>query len=185
MSFFGKQVDRASPIAPSPITGDGAYGIGDVIRLLKTIPIDHHPQLVVQVMKTTLESVGVDSSLVIEDALARENGIREALGMLEEQILVLRQEIEARQNQIAEMHVALREIADARNLLANAEAPSGALPSIDLNLPHFESSEPEAIDPTSLEEERAERKPRSLPPPLPPPRWKTPSGQPQETTQER
>jgi hypothetical protein len=182
MSFFGKQVDRASP---ARVTGDGAYGIGDVIRLLKSIPIDHHPQLVVQVMKTTLESVGVDSSAVIEDALARENGIREALGALEGQILVLRQEIEARQNQIAELHAALGEMADARNLLANAEAPSNAIPSIDLNLPHFESSEPETIDAASLDEQRADQKPRSLPPPLPPPRGKTPSGQRQDTTQDR
>ena len=181
MSLFGKQVEHVS--APSHVAGHGAYGIGDLIRLLKTIPIDHHPQLVVQVIKTTLESVGVKSAAVIEDAIAQEHGIRDALEMLESQILVLRQEIEARQDQIAQLHVALRETADARSLLASAEAPSDALPAIDLNTPDvLETSEPDALERAVLEDERAEQRPRTLPPPLPPPRYKSQS---QETTQDR
>ena len=68
MSLFGKPVEHVSPGAPCDVNGEGGYGIGDLIRLLKAIPIDHHPELVVQVIKTTLESVGVKSSAVIEDA---------------------------------------------------------------------------------------------------------------------
>src|SRR5215510_3481334 len=107
MSLFAKQLEPVSPAALSD--GGGNYGVGDLIRLLKSLPIDHHPELVVQVIKTTLESVGVRSSAVVEDALARENGMREAIEMLESQIVVLAQEIEARQFQIAELQVDLRE----------------------------------------------------------------------------
>jgi hypothetical protein len=170
MSLFGKLVDNPSPSAPSDANDYGAYGIGDLIRLLKSIPIDHHPELVVQVIKTTLESVGVRSSAVIEDAIVRENGIREAMEMLESQIVVLTQEIEARQYQIAQLRVELSETTRARSLIANAEAPSGSAPLIDLNLPQLEPAEVVAADGAGLDDAR---EPRSLPPPLPPPRRKT------------
>jgi hypothetical protein len=167
MSIFGKPVEHASP--PSGGNDQSAYGIGDLIRLLKSIPIDHHPELVVQVIKTTLESVGVSSSAVVEDALIRENGMREAVEMLESQIVVLMQEIEARRFQIAQLQVELRETMHARNLLASADGPTEAVPAIDLNLPQLEPSEVVAAD----------GEPRSLPPPLPPPRRKTAAGRPQ------
>jgi hypothetical protein len=163
--------------------GQGGYGIADLIRLLKIIPTDHHPQLVVQVIKTTLESVGVKSSFVIEDALAQENGIRDAIEMLESQIVVLRQEIQARQEQIAQFDVALRETIGARNLLASAETSSDAPSEIDLNQAQLvEGSDAGAFhgvgpDPTATA--------RSLPPPLPPPRRKTRSGQLLEPAQGR
>ena len=80
MFLFGKQDEQRSS-APSDAAGHGGYGIADLIRLLKVIPTDHHPQLVVQVIKTTLESVGVKSSAVIEDAIIRENAMRDAIEM--------------------------------------------------------------------------------------------------------
>jgi len=177
MSLFGKQVE-ASPAPVARIAGQGAYGIEDLIRLLKTIPIDQHPELVVQVIKTTLESVGVKSEAVIGDAIARENQVRDALEMLESQIAVLKQEIASRQEQIAQLHMALREITDARSLLANSEA----LPPIDLNRSNVaESAELDAIDRALLADEPDENRPRTLPPPLPPPRWKAAHGPSQET----
>src|SRR5689334_7282251 len=121
MSLFGKLIEPASSHAPSEVNRQSAYGIGDLIRLLKTIPLDHHPELVVQVIKTTLESVGVESASVVEDALVQENGIREAMEMLQNQIIVLSQEIEARQHQIAQLQVEMRETTHARSLLANSE----------------------------------------------------------------
>jgi hypothetical protein len=171
MSLFGKQDEQPSP---SHVTGQGGYGIADLIRLLKVIPTDHHPQLVVQVIKTTLESVGVMSSAVIEDAFVQENGIRDAIEMLESQIVVLRQEIQARQEQIVQLDVALRETIGAKNLLVDAETPSGAPSEIDLNQAQFiEASDAGALHGVGPDETGSAR---SLPPPLPPPRRKTGSG---------
>jgi hypothetical protein len=81
--------------------------------------------------------------------------MREAVEMLESQIVVLIQETEARRYQIAQLQVELRETMQARSLLANAEAPSEPGPLIDLSQPQLEASEV------------------VLPPPLPPPRRKT------------
>jgi hypothetical protein len=170
MFLFGKQDEQRSS-APSDAAGHGGYGIADLIRLLKVIPTDHHPQLVVQVIKTTLESVGVKSSAVIEDATIRENGMRDAIEMLGSQIVALRQEIHDRQEQMAQLDIALRETIGAKNLLVSAEMASDAPPEIDLNQAQFvEDSDFEA---------------RSLPPPLPPPRRKIDTGQLHQSAQGR
>src|SRR5258708_2362150 len=130
MSLFGKQDEHS----PSHVTGESAYGITDLIRLLKTIPItDQDSQLVLQVIKMTLESAGVKSSLVIDDALAQERGIRDAMDMLETQLVVLGKEIDARRDQIAQLEFALSETIGARNLLASAEILPDPLSEIDLN----------------------------------------------------
>jgi len=147
------------------MTGESAYGITDLIRLLKTVPItEQDSQLVVQVIKMTLESAGVKSSLVIDDALAQEKGIRDAMDMLETQLVVLGKEIDARRDQIAQLEVALRETIGARNLLAGAEMPPDALSEID-------PDEDRLVEPT-------------LPPPLPPPHRKAASGRPLERAQD-
>ena len=69
MSLFGKKPEPQpimQPRAPGdePATPNRSYGVAVLIRLLKTIPVDQHPDLVVRVVKTTLESVGVHSSHV-------------------------------------------------------------------------------------------------------------------------
>ena len=179
MSLFGKQDEQGSP-APPHGRGQSGYGVADLIGLLKVIPIDHHPELVVQVIKTTLESVGVKSSFVIEDALAQENRMRDAIEMLERQIAVLMQEIHDRQEQIAQFDVALRDVIGAKNLLASAESSAAALSEIDLNHAQFvEGSGAGALDGVGPDETGTAR---SLPPPLPPPRR---SGQLQSPAQGR
>ena len=119
MSLFGKQAEPPSPIAPAHAPSPSVYGIRDLIRLLKTIPTDHQPALVLQVIMTTLESVGVQSSSVIEDALIREDGIREHAAMLEGQIAELSHQIEVRRDQIARLEVELVDTIDARACMSN------------------------------------------------------------------
>jgi hypothetical protein len=161
MSLFGKKPDP--PPFNHPLAGGAgasasaqAYGVADLIRLLKTIPVDQHPDLVVRVVKTTLESVGVHSSQVIEDALKQESIIHERIGVLEKEIEGLTGEIQQRKEEIAQLQVELSEATRARERLQSAEgvklAASPAEPG---------------------------QKPRSLPPPLPPPLHK-PSGKPPE-----
>jgi len=154
-----------------------------LIGLLKAIPVDDHPQLVVQVIKTTLESVGVKSSAVIEDALAQENRMCDAIEMLEGQVVVLMQEIQDRQEQIAQLDVALRETICAKNLLASTEASDAELSGIDLNQAQLaEGSDAGALDGVGPDEAGTAR---SLPPPLPPPRRRVDSGQTQLPAQGR
>jgi hypothetical protein len=167
MSLFGKQSDRPPPMAQEYAATGSGYGVADLIRLLKTLPVDHNPQLVVQVIKTTLESVGVHSSTVIDDAIMQENAIRDEAAMLETQIVELAREIEARRERIAELDILLAETIDAKNRLASAEPRSVDPSFIDLNQPQLlpPSEEGATFEPHG-------GRPPSLPPPLPPPRRK-------------
>jgi hypothetical protein len=166
MSLFGKKPEPQPIIqSQSPAEDRGApgrpYGVAELIRLLKTIPVDQHPDLVVRVVKTTLESVGVQSSHVIEDALRHEGAINDRIAVLEGEIDGLTSEIRARKEQIAELRVELSETTYAKERLQSAEGVMFAAASSG-EPPHHAA------------------KPRSLPPPLPPPLHKSPSGKPPE-----
>ena len=166
MSLFGKKPEppAAVPAVPAVDQGEPAapnrpYGIMDLIRLMKTIPIDHHPDLVVRVIRTTLESVGVHSSAVVEDALRQENAIRDQIAKVEGDIEGLAREIQDRRAQIAQLEVDLAETIYAKERLQGAETVMADSPAGD------------AVTHVS--------KPRVLPPPVPPPH-KNPSGKPPE-----
>jgi hypothetical protein len=169
MSLFGKKPEpqpAAQPLLPADdrAAPNRSYGVADLIRLLKTIPVDQHPDLVVRVVKTTLESVGVHSSQVIEDALRHESAVNDRIGVLEGEIEGLASEIHARKEQIAQLRVELSETTYAKERLQSAEGAIHAGP------PGAPPADPGPHAP----------KPRSLPPPLPPPLHKSSSGKPPE-----
>src|SRR5258707_13248555 len=116
MSLFGRKAEPVPAIQPSMQNDEPpgrapastrSYGIADLIRLLKTIPVDQHPDLVVRVVKTTLESVGVHSSHVIEDAVGQEAAIGDRIAVLESEIEALTSQIHQRKDQIAALQVEL------------------------------------------------------------------------------
>src|SRR6185369_1354369 len=98
------------------------YGVADLILLMKTIPIDRHPELVVRVVKSTLESVGVKANDIIEDALNHEGVVRDRIAALEGEIDGLEQEIERRRALIAELHVNISDLVYAREWWESAES---------------------------------------------------------------
>jgi len=171
MSLFGKKPEPPPASQPSSQPNDEphryapatsrSYGVADLIRLLKTIPVDQHPDLVVRVVKTTLESVGVQSSQVIDDAVRLEAAINEQMATLEGEIEALTAEIRVRRERIAELNVERADTTNAKERLLGAEGESG---------------------PSTPGDSASSTKQRSLPPPLPPPFHKSPSGKPPEPT---
>jgi hypothetical protein len=165
MSLFGKKPESpASFVQPGGVddalaSSNRSYGIGDLIRLLKTIPIDQHPDLVVRVVKTTLESVGVQSSHVVDDAVRHETLVNERIKVLDGEIEGLTREIQARRDQIAQLQVDLSETTYAKERLLSVEGVELASSSNDGT---FHAAK------------------RTLPPPMPPPLHK--SGKPPEPT---
>ena len=162
MSLFGKKPESPASFV-QPRVGDDAhassnrsYGVADLIRLLKTIPTDQHPDLVVRVVKTTLESVGVQSSQVVDDAIRHETQVNERIKVLESEIEGLTGEIQTRRDQIAQLQVDLAETTYAKDRLLSVEGVELSSPLNDgLHGPK-----------------------RTLPPPVPPPLHK--SGKPPE-----
>jgi hypothetical protein len=166
MSLFGKKTEP-SPMMQrepreardaDPATPGRSYGVADLIRLLKTIPVDQHPDLVVRVVKTTLESVGVSSSQVIDDAARHETGLRERMTVLEGEIEGLTSEIQQRRERIAQLNSELSETIYARERLQGAE-----------NVPFAPPADGLVSRSSPADAAHHAPKPRSLPPPLPPP----------------
>jgi hypothetical protein len=176
MSLFGKKLEPPPPSIqpphpqppphppvyqppPDPSASKRAYGIAELVELMKTIPIDQHPDLVVRVVKSTLASVGVKASDIIEDALVHEDRVRAKIAGVENEIDELVKEIERRRDHIAELHGELSDLSYARERWQNAES-AGSLPV------NGEASVAPSRSP--------------LPPPLPPPFHKPVAAKPPE-----
>ena len=176
MSLFGKKLESPPTIEPPPhlpskppayqaapntTPSKKSYGIAELVQLMKTIPIDHHPDLVVRVVKSTLASVGVQASDIIEDALRREDEVKDRISGIEGEIDGLVQEIERRRDLIAQLHAEISDLSYARDRWQNAES-AGSLPvTVETNVAPTRSG---------------------LPPPLPPPFHKPVAAKPPELT---
>ncbi|MGH7281803.1 MAG: hypothetical protein ACRELY_09795, partial [Polyangiaceae bacterium] len=93
---------------PSLLPGPGrtnvsplAFGIENAIDLMRSLPFDENPELVLRVLRKTLRSTGVSVEQIIEAAKAREHALssdaseqQAAIAQLEQQIVTRRAAIE-------------------------------------------------------------------------------------------
>jgi uncharacterized small protein (DUF1192 family) len=129
MSIFAKKGD------PEPGSrGDGGltarggghpFGITEAIQLLRSLPNDQNAELIVRVMRTTLESLNVHLSDIIDDANRKQQlteerigAVRGQVGDLEKQLATLRREIET-------LEAELKETSDVRERLQMADKAGG------------------------------------------------------------
>src|SRR5262245_48099216 len=56
------------------------YGIDDAIKLMRTLPVDENVDLVVRVIKRTLESLDVKVPDIVDDAKKRQENLRAKIG---------------------------------------------------------------------------------------------------------
>jgi hypothetical protein len=107
---------REPPALPKP-----RYGIDDAIRLMRTLPVDDNVDLVVRVIKNTLQSLDVRVADIIDDAGRRQEALSNAITEHETSIVKLEREIEARRNEIAHLQDELAETSTVRERLELAE----------------------------------------------------------------
>ncbi|WP_460238934.1 coiled-coil domain-containing protein [Aurantivibrio plasticivorans] len=124
------------PVAPPSVKTQQSklgYGIEDAIGLMKALPRDNN-EVVVTVVKKTLESTNIQVEHIIEDANSKEDRIRTKHKSLEEEIKQLEQQIAQRNQQISELLQDLKETTDVRQRLELAlnldkkSAPKRAAP---------------------------------------------------------
>src|SRR5713101_9599198 len=128
MSIFGKKSEGENSGASK---GARRYGIGDVIRLLRTLPSDQHADLVVRVIRTTLESVEVHVSDLIQDAANHEQKLGNRIAELRAQMLELTKQIDIHREEASRLEADLAETTGAKERLLFAEqgAQGGTSPS--------------------------------------------------------
>jgi hypothetical protein len=151
MSIFGKKWEGEH-------SGACRHGIGDVIRLLRTLPVDQHPELVVQVIRSTLEALEVvHVSDLIQDAVKQEQKLNDRIAALRTQMQELSKQIDTHREETARLEADLAETTMAKERLVFAEqAAAAAVPLASSQrgpgpLPPPQMPRPKSGPPTSLD----------------------------------
>ena len=97
------------------------YGIDKAIELMRTLPSENI-ELVVQVVKFSLQSVGIQLPTIIEDAIRRQKDIQGRIGVLRTEIADLESEIKTRKDEIDRLDSEHRETSMVRERLELAES---------------------------------------------------------------
>jgi hypothetical protein len=114
MSLFGKKNPVPSMEHEPAVEAQGRprskYGIDEAIQLMRTLPLDQHPDLVVLVVKNTLASMNVSLKDTIRDAAAKQEAVNKrvaelkgSISELEEQIRIKREQVAASETELAEL----------------------------------------------------------------------------------
>jgi len=112
---------KPPPVLP-PARTQPRYGIDEAIRLMRTLPVDDNVDLVVRVIKRTLESLSVKVPDIIEDAGKRQDQLRAKISEHQAAIVQLEREIDARRFDIGRLEDELAETTQVRERLQLAEA---------------------------------------------------------------
>ncbi|HTE53159.1 MAG TPA: hypothetical protein VK698_20035 [Kofleriaceae bacterium] len=172
----------ADPPAPST-----RYGIEDAVALMRSLPSENI-ELVVQVVKHTLESAHIDIGTIIQDAAAKQERTESRVAVLRDAIEELEREIDTRRTEIAQLEAENRETTRVKERLILAEKLSqGARPDTVVDAPtspvrswpspDSSWSSPDAgPPPTPAAAAPARSKPPTVPPPTPGSTNPTPAG---------
>ncbi len=193
MSFFdwlqGKNkysnLDAPSPsllAAHTTSASPPAYGIENAIELMRGLPFDDNPELVLRVLRKTLRSTGVGVEQIVEAAKSREQALTAEGSAQVAAIEQLEQQIAARRAEIERLAATLNETKSARQRLEHAmesETKVAPLPP-DVLLQireevkaeaaataRSESAPPPPVASTRASASQVPPAPRSSPPPLP------------------
>ena len=102
-----------------PATVD--YGIDSAIQLMRALPVDQNVELVVQVIKTTLESLRVKVSDIIQDASRKQKDLEGRVSHLKKEIVDFEKEITQRKDEITKLDADHAETSSVKARLELAE----------------------------------------------------------------
>jgi hypothetical protein len=139
------------PEQHKPMGHKPRYGIDDAIKLMRTLPVEDNVDLVVRVIKRTLESLNVRVGEIIEDAGSRQDFLRTKVTEAQAAIAEYEREIETRRQEIRRLEEELAETTVVRERLQLAEALPNSTPpkvgfgggrKIDVSSPPIAPSKP-------------------------------------------
>lgn len=110
---------RPSGPAPTPVAPGvaAAVGIDHAIGLMRTLPTDKNVDLVVTVLKTTLESLGIRVADIVADAGKRQQDIEARVAQLKAEIVALEKEMDLRVKEITRLEAAHAETTKVKQYL--------------------------------------------------------------------
>jgi hypothetical protein len=135
MAIFGAKDKASVPVPPnsqpgghsSPPRAGGAaqaetprVGIDHAITLMRSLPTAQNVELVVVVLKTTLESLNIRVVDIVNDASRRLHDIENRVATLKGEIKTLEGEVEGRVNEIRRLEAAHEETTRVKEYLHGA-----------------------------------------------------------------
>jgi hypothetical protein len=147
MSMFAKKQDSeqkadqkgtagASPAAaPTASAARTGYGIAEAIQLLRGLPVDQNPDLVVRVVRATLASLNVHLSDIIEDASKKQKATQERIAGEHSKVADLEKQLADHRKEIAMLEADLKETTTVKDRLLLAEKSAGGPPTPIRGLP--------------------------------------------------
>ena len=132
MAIFAKKQDgdhkvggeiggMPAAMPPSSASGSKGYGIGEAIQLMRTLPVDQHPDLVVRVVRATLGSLNVHLPDIIEDASKKQKTVQDRIAAVHAQVADLEKQLEAHRRDISGLEADLKETTSVKERLQMAE----------------------------------------------------------------
>jgi TolA-binding protein len=126
MSLFGKKETTEIGVGGEPRPrskpgGKRVYGIAETTMLMRTLPVDQNVELVVRVVRSTLESMNVQLADIIDDAQAKELTLSGRVETLNGEISELSQQIDRRRQEIAQLQEELTETTTVKQRLVLAQ----------------------------------------------------------------
>jgi len=106
-----------------------AYGIENAIQLMRALPVDQNVELVVAVIKGTLESLKVRVSDIIDDASRKQKDLEMRVSNLKQQISDFEKEISTRKEEIERLDADHAETSSVKSRLELAEKAQKAAAS--------------------------------------------------------
>jgi predicted nucleic acid-binding Zn-ribbon protein len=85
------------------------YGIDRAIALMRSLPTEQNPELVAMVVTSTLESLELSVSDIIEDARSRQADLESRIGTIKAKNGALEKEIELGVDEIVKLEASLAE----------------------------------------------------------------------------
>jgi hypothetical protein len=130
MSLFGKKETTepgmgGEPRPRSKPNGKRVYGIAETTMLMRALPVDQNVELVVRVVRSTLESMNVQLADIIDDAQAKELTLSGRVETLNGEIGELSQQIDRRRQEIAQLQEELTETTTVKQRLLLAQKLGG------------------------------------------------------------
>jgi hypothetical protein len=126
----GAQSLASAPAAPAPAASRARppqddfdvpnYGIEKAIELMRLLPADN-VELVVQVVKKTLESLQIQVPSIIKDASRKQSDIEGRIDVLKKEIFELESEISTRKTEISALEADHKETTSVKERLILAE----------------------------------------------------------------
>jgi septal ring factor EnvC (AmiA/AmiB activator) len=153
MSIFAKKQDWdqkdqkdhkdhkvTADVGAPPATGAASaaarkdYGIAEAIQLLRGLPVDQNPELVVRVVRATLASLNVRLADIIEDATRKQKGTQERIASEHSKVADLEKQLADHRKEIGSLEADLKETTTVKDRLQMAEkvADKGVSPPTPL-----------------------------------------------------